>query len=93
MLVNKNEKSDYRFFDGTEVVYLILFVFAIFVYEAHEGYSWASENQVIDATACEQQFSTQQALRWFRYFTKTGCRFYLQGAEKVNNDDSYQMDE
>lgn len=93
MIDKKDKKSDYRFFDATEVVYLILFVFAIFVYEAYEGFSWATENQVTDTTACEQQFSTQQPLRWFRYFTKMGCKFYIERAENVNADDSYQVDE
>lgn len=90
----KQQESDYRFLNGEEMIFLALFVFGVFVYECYQGYAWASENAVLEKAACEQEFSTQQSLRWSRYFTKFGCTYYVERtAKNINTEESYQVDE
>jgi hypothetical protein len=77
MMTTKNMDSDYRFPNLSEIICIFIFIFGVFIYEIHEGYVWARQNQITDAAECEQVFSTQDAFRWFRYFSKAGCEYYL----------------
>lgn len=64
--------SDYRFPDGVEWLFFALFVGFVFLYEFYEGYAWAADNTASVET-CQQQFNTENAFRWYRYFSQAGC--------------------
>lgn len=66
------QQTDYRFPDSTEWLFLALFVGVVFLYEFYQGYSWAAETTATDET-CQQEFSTEGAFRWYRYFSQAGC--------------------
>lgn len=83
------QQTDYRFPDSTEWLFLALFVGVVFLYEFYQGYSWAAETTATDET-CQQEFSTEGAFRWYRYFSQAGCLAKAQNTSSPSQEHQYE---